>query len=150
MRFQSSQSSCGPASLRNALLCHGIIRSEEELEALAGTKASDGTGPKGLIKALQAIAREHPEVTPAPLSEAREDVAVLKLLATLAAHHVVILSVDRDEHWVVAFGFLGSGAKVSIHVCDSADNEMVKHYGPAELLARWRGLGRKPFFGVIV
>lgn len=150
MRLQSTQANCGPACLRNALLCHGIIRSETELEQLAGTTGSDGTSGKGLVSALSAIGREHPEVRPGVISEGRADVAILKLLAALDAGHVVILCADVDEHWILAFGTLGSGARVLIHVSDPADNEMVLHYKPQDLLERWKGPGRKPYYGVIV
>lgn len=150
MRLQSTQASCGPACLRNALLCHGIIRSEQELEQLAGTTAASGTSGRGLIKALSAIALEHPGVRPGVLSEARADVAILKLLATLNAGHVCVLCVDAYEHWVLAFGTLGSGARIVVHVCDPAENEMILHYNPDQLLQRWKGPGKKPFYGIIV
>ena len=150
MRLQSTQANCGPACLRNALLCHGITRSEQELESLCGTTGSDGTSGKGLIKALQSISGEHPQVRPGLLYEGRADVAILKLLAALDAGHVVILCADSNEHWILAFGVLGSGARIIVHVSDPADNEMVLHMRPDELLARWRGPGRKPYYGVIV
>jgi ABC-type bacteriocin/lantibiotic exporter with double-glycine peptidase domain len=150
LRLQSTQANCGPACLRNALLCHGINRSEQELEQLAGTTGTNGTSGKGLIKALSSIAQEHPNVRPGVIAEGRADVAILKLLAALDAGHVIILCADNDEHWILAFGTLGSGARVLIHVCDPAENEMVLHMRPEALLARWKGPGRKPYYGVIV
>ena len=152
MRFQSTQASCGPAALRNALLCHRIERSEAELELLTGCTAPDGTSPKGIVKALSLVAKDAPSVSPSVLSEARPDVAILRVIAALQAGHVVILCVDEFEHWVVAFGLLGMGARIIVHVSDSADSEMVQHLTPDELLARWRGPEgtRKPYFGVIV
>lgn len=150
MRLQSTQASCGPACLRNALQCHGISRSEQELETLAGTTGAIGTSGRGLVNALRSIASEHPQVAPGVISEARADVAILKLLAALDAGHVTIMCVDSDEHWVLAFGTLGSGARILVHVCDPAENEMIIHMRPEALLARWKGLGRKPYYGVIV
>lgn len=150
MRLQSTQANCGPACLRNALLCHGINRSEQELEQLAGTSGASGTSGKGLVKALASIAQEHPNVRPGVISEGRADVAILKLLAALDAGHVIILCADDDEHWILAFGTLGSGARTIVHVCDPAENEMVLHMRPEGLMARWKGPGRKPYYGVIV
>ena len=150
MRLQSTQANCGPACLRNALLCHGIVRSETELESLAGTTGSAGTSAKGLVVALRAIALEHGEVSPGVINESRADVAILKLLAALDAGHVVILCADSNEHWILAFGTLGSGAKIMVHVSDPAENEMVLHMRPAALLERWHGPGRKPYYGVVV
>lgn len=150
MRLQSSQASCGPASLRNALLCHGIVRSEQELETLAGCTAADGTNPRGLLRALSSISQEHPEISPGTISESRPDVALLKLVAALTAHHVVILCVDDFSHWVLAFGLLGGGAKATIHVADPADSEMVEHFSPDMLLRRWAGPARKPYYAIVV
>lgn len=150
LRLQSTQANCGPACLRNALLCHGINRSEQELEQLAGTTGSNGTSGKGLIKALASISAEHPEVRPGVISEGRADVAILKLLAALNAGHVVILCADSNEHWILAFGTLGSGVRIIVHVCDPEDNELVIHMKPDDLLRRWEGPGRKPYYGVIV
>ncbi len=150
MRFQSTAASCGPACLRNALLCHGVIRSEAELETLTGCTATDGTSPKGILRALASISQEHPQVKPGVISESRPDVAILKLVAALTSGHVVIMCVDNEDHWVVGFGLLGSGASVTIHVSDPADSEMVEHMAPSDLLRRWEGQGRKPYFGVIV
>lgn len=147
MRFQSNQSSCGPAALRNALLCHGIIRSEDELAALSGMTPEDGTSARGLAKALAAVAKEHPRIVNTSISESRDDVALLKVYFSIQQGHPVILCVDQMEHWVTAFGIMGSNV---FHVADSADNEMVKHYSSGELLARWRGVTRKPYFGIVV
>lgn len=150
MRLQSTQASCGPACLRNALHCHGINRSEQELEQLAGTTATEGTPPRGMLKALKAVSVEHPEVSPGVLSETRRDVAILKLVAALQAGHVGILCADEYEHWILAFGLLGLGERIIIHVCDSAENEMILHLRPEELLARWKGPEKKPYYGIIV
>jgi ABC-type bacteriocin/lantibiotic exporter with double-glycine peptidase domain len=150
VRLQSTQANCGPACLRNALLCHGITRSETELESLAGTTGALGTSPRGLISALKAVAIDNPAVSPGIIHESRPDVALLKLVACLSAGHVCILCADGNEHWILAFGLLGSGARIVVHISDPADNEMVLHMRPDELLARWKGPGRKPYYGVIV
>lgn len=99
------------------------------------------------MQALIAIAKDNPQIFPAPLSERREDVAVLKLKAAHDAGLVGILLVDNWEHWVVSFGTLGQGI---IHVADSADTELVRHYSPEVLARRWKGPGRSPFYGVLV
>lgn len=131
-------------------MARGIARSEEELSTLTGFKPAVGTSPRGILRALETISKEHPEVTPAVLSEARSEVAVLRLIACLMAGSVVILCVDNYEHWGVAFGLLGFGGNTTIHFYDPAETEMVKHYQPGELLARWQGGGRKPYYGIIV
>lgn len=149
MRYQSTAASCGPTALRNGLRARGIERSEDELAALSGCTV-DGTGAKGMLAALRKIAVDHPELTPAVLTESRPDIALLRLLEAHRCGSVVILSVDQDEHWVVSFGLLGSGAGIRLHVADSQDGELIRHYTPSALLERWRGLGRRPYYGIIV
>jgi hypothetical protein len=149
VRLQGTQANCGPAALRNALLCHGIIRSEQELETLTGCSAPSGTTGKGLLKALRAISEEHPGVTPMVIKESRGDVAMLKLRAVLYDGHVAVLCVDNFEHWAVAFGTLGRDI---CHISDSADSEMVTHLSWSEVMERWRGPegSRWPFYAVVV
>ena len=86
-------------------------------------------------------------MSPGVISEGREDVAILKLVESIRLGHPVILCVDNWDHWVTAFGLLGP---MTIHVADSADSELVKHYEPGELLARWKGPGKKAFYGIVV
>ena len=147
MRFQSTQASCGPAALRNALLVRGVERSEEELAALCGYKPSNGTSAKGMMRALILVAKEHPGLMPAVLAESRGDVAILRLMAAHRAGIVGVLLVDNWEHWVVSFGTLG---EATVHVSDSDDTELVKHYSLEQLERRWRGAGRKPYYGILI
>lgn len=146
MRFQSTSASCGPAALRNALMARGVTRSEDELASLCGC-TTEGTTAKGMMKALILVAKENPGLMPAVLSESKGDVALLRLWAALRGGNVVILCVDSFEHWVAAFGLLGEN---TVHVADSGSAELVHHYNPGQLLARWQGLGRKPYYGIIV
>lgn len=150
MRFQSNQANCGPAALRNALQCHGVSRSEQELESLTGCTAAEGTTPRGMLKALALVAKDHLEVSPGVISESRPGVALLTVLESLRNGHVVIMLVDEWDHWVVAFGLLGSGDGMRIHLSDSADPELIQHRTPKALLERWKGHGRKPYYGIVV
>lgn len=148
MRFQSNQSSCGLACISNALLCLGIKRSEDELAPLAGFTAADGTSAKGILRALSTVAKSESgtQVRPYVLHESREDVAILRLVEILRRGSPAILSVDDGEHWVLAFGLLGD----RIHISDPADTELVLHYRPTELAARWRATGRRPFYAILL
>lgn len=149
MRFQSTLANCGPAALRTALAIRGILRTQEELEALSGC-TTEGTSPRGMLAALRAISSESEEVRPGVISESRPDIALLRLLEAHRSGCSVILCVDQDEHWVVSFGLLGEGARMVVHVSDAGDSELVKHYRPGELVERWRGLGRRPYYGIVV
>lgn len=131
--------------MRNALLAIGIARSEEELETLTGMTPASGTSPRGILKALHAVLPEGQG--PGVINESRDDVALLKLLAALDTGHPVICCVDKDDHWVAAVGTLG---RAILLVADSADTELILSYQPPDFLARWRGPGRKPFYGIVV
>lgn len=147
MRLQSTHASCGPTALRNALSARGVARSEDELARLSGCTAR-GTSARGLLRAILAIAADVPELVPGVISERRADIALLRLLEALRAGSVAILCVDQWDHWVVGFGLLG---RDTIHVSDSADTEMVLHYKPAQLLARWAPPGaRGAYYGILL
>ena len=148
MRFQSTQASCGPASLRTALLARGITRSEDELIRLSGC-SNQGTTPRGLMRAALLVAKDSPGLIPGVLSERRDDVALLRLLAAHRAGSVGILLVDNGEHWVVSFGILGEADPI-FHVADSDDQELVLHYRAAKLADRWRSDYAKPFYAIIL
>lgn len=149
MRYQSTAASCGPAALQNGLRARGIERSEDELTVLSGCTVS-GTSGRGMMRALLAIAKDHPGLLPSVLSESRPDIAILRLLEALRSGYVVFQIVDNLEHWVVAFGLLGAADRTVVHVADSQDGELVRHYTPSQMLERWRGPGKKPYYGIIV
>ena len=146
MRFQSTAASCGPASLRNALLARGIARSEEELARLAGC-TTDGTTARGMMRALLLVAKEHHGILPGVLSERRDDIALLKLVAAHRAGCAAILCVDDNSHWAVSFGMLGDSI---FHLADSADDELVLHLSPEALLSRWKSSLKNCYYALIV
>lgn len=146
MQFQGTQASCGPAALRNALRVRGIHRSVDELGQLAGYRPDYGTGSRGLIKALKLIAVDNPEIQAIPVHETRSDIALLKLRQAHSDGLAAILCVQDWSHWVCSFGMLGG----VFHIADSADNEMVAHLAPSDLIATWRGPSRRPFYGILV
>lgn len=140
MRFQTNEASCGLAAMSNALGCLGIKRTEDELAPAARFTAANGTNPRGMIRALSSI----PDLVPEVIHESRADVAVLKLQSRLRAGFPVILLVDNDDHWVVAFGVLGE----TVHVCDSAHADLVITYDLPDIMSRWKSEGRKPYYGI--
>lgn len=140
MRFQDTQSNCGPASLLNALAALGIHRTQEELATLCKTTGTDGTSPRNLQNAIRVLGRD-----PVVINERREDVAVLWLDAWLRMGRPVILCVDGGTHWVTAIGTLGY---TRVLVADPADNELVLSYDRSVLVSRWVQNGR--YYGVVV
>lgn len=149
MRFQKSKSSCGPAALANALECLGIRRTEEELQALCKTTATDGTAAASLVKAAQTIEGVRGLV----IEEARPDVAMLRLLQSLYEGRPLVVAVNSQkpwDHYAVAAGVLGFGQR--INCIDSSDNDLVCSRTIDEFIVWWRGPdeAKKPFWGLVV
>lgn len=133
MRYQSLPARCGPASLREALRVYGITRTEDELAVLAKT-TNDGTGARGLMRALRSV---KPDWEPVAKHE-RPDIAVLRVFAALREGVPVILCVDAMDHWVAAVGLSGYRAIVA----DPAHDELYLYLTAPELVARWEHSGR--------
>jgi len=62
--YQSTDYSCGPASLANLLSHYNIVRSERDCAALAGTNLAVGTRLSGLKRAGHALGFETVELNP--------------------------------------------------------------------------------------
>lgn len=144
-RFQSNRSSCGPAALHNALEALGISRSEDELITLC-KQTPDGTAPKGIISAIRAISSAENPLRGVTVRYSHPDDAIVGLWWNIQNHgRPTILCVDNHDHWVVCAGFLGN----RFVVIDSADNRLILHLTPAQLLPRWVGPGGG-FYGIVV
>ncbi len=128
MRYQSRKSSCGPASLVNALESIGIERSEDEIGTLS-KQDTMGTSSINLRKAAEAVGVEVLNVC-----EQREEVAGWLIESQIRSGHPGIIVVDADEHWVSVVGILGR----TFIVADSADNDLMVFYSLQGLLDRWK------------
>ena len=128
MKYQSSKSSCGPASLSNALEALGIERTEDELATLS-KQDTTGTTSINLRKAAEAVGVEVNNVVIQNAESAAWCVSY-----HMTAGHPGILVVDNDEHWVALVGHL-NGTYI---VADSADNDLLLFYSEEQLLERWR------------
>lgn len=144
MKFQSTRSSCGPASLRNALEARGLHRTEEELVELC-KQGPEGTSPRNLRRAIAAVGGVNKEI-----HESRPEVAILYLLQALYDGYPVICCVDEWQHWAVAAGVLGFGKRI---VCvDSGDNNLVVMRTLDDFVEWWSGpdSATKRYYGVVV
>ncbi len=132
MRGQSSEASCGPTAMYNALRALDIERGLHECEKLCGTTMTDGTTTKKLVKALATIA----ELRPVPIRERRRDIAMMRLHEALLAGRPVILLVNSEQpedHYVAVVGMLGSRYLIA----DSADHELVISRTPEDVSGWW-------------
>jgi ABC-type bacteriocin/lantibiotic exporter with double-glycine peptidase domain len=128
MKYQSRKSSCGPASLANALEAIGIERTEDELGTLAKQDAT-GTSSINLRKAAEAVG-----VDTRVVAEQRWESAYWALNSFIGNGNPGLLIVDNDEHWVSVVGKLGD----TFIVTDPADNDLLLFYSGTKLLERWK------------
>jgi predicted double-glycine peptidase len=149
--LQSTQYTCGPCAIVNALAALGVEESERELMRMAEACPVEGTNARKMLRTLRWLG-----YTPVSLSpkgrgrgagQDRHSVAWQALRDALASGYPAVLSVDRDEHWVAAVGVVGE----RVLVADSARGELVLSYDRQTLMARWRGKSSaRPYYGVIV
>jgi hypothetical protein len=145
MRFQSRRSSCGPASLANALSCLGIRRSEDELLGITGT-TPEGTSAGNLRRAIGIVGRTEDGLCNIVLRTTSGDSALVNLYYWVVARgRPVIMCVDNYDHWAVCGGYL----RPRYSVIDSANNDLVLYYSEPQLLERWRGEDGK-YYGIVV
>lgn len=136
MRMQSTEASCGPTAMVNALSALGLKRELQECEKLCRCSATTGTSTPKLIAALRSI----PGLDVNRIYEKKPTSALWHLNGALSLGRPVILCVDSSSHWVAAIGQLGVGTlAVRYMVADSGDMELVLSYDFKALLERWKG-----------
>lgn len=141
MKLQDLKSSCGAASLVNALQALGDHAFQEVVWQLAGGDA-DGADERQLRDAMEALG-----YVGRPASPRRRADAMAWLRRQLAAGRPVIIAVAQDDpadHWVTVVGQLGS----RFLVADPADAELVVSVD-AKRLAEWWHDG-EVYFGIAV
>lgn len=113
-RFQNNPVNCGPAALRNALLCYGVRADIRRIARLAGTSGADSEDPGTDEKQLRLAATqlgfrlEHVACATWELTKAN-------LLAYSRSGTPVICITERWKHWVCV---VRSNARY-VHVVDS-------------------------------
>lgn len=139
MRLQSTQNSCGPNSVSNALKALGYDISEDRIEDAVGkvqrqggAQISDGTDINQLKRVLKLLKFGHAEIK---LTDAEAAWRVLRTY--LLDGSSVILSIQDDEHWASAIGLIGK----NILVADGAITELVVSYDKHAMLKEWGNVG---------
>jgi hypothetical protein len=134
MRMQSTEASCGPTAMVNALSALGLKREIEECEQLCKCSATTGTSTQKLMAALRSI----PSLQVSRIYERKADSALYRLNGALNLGRPTIICVDNSGHWVAVVGQLGVGSITTRYlVADSADMDLVLSYDFKDLLKRW-------------
>lgn len=141
MVLQSTQYTCGPCAVLNALLALGVEgETERTISRLAGTSPIHGTNAAGLRRALSSLRYKS-----RPMSYGQPGRAAKGLLRALREGHPVLLLVDQDEHWVTAIGVVGE----RVVIADSGSDFLVTTWSLDELARKWVGSGKRPVYYAI-
>lgn len=141
MQTQSDPNGCGPAALLAALQAVGLQATQEAIGGLAGLTGR-GTGVRGLQRAARLLG-----ASASRLSSRDSTEAWLLLHATLQAGQSVVLSFDRDDHWVAAVGSLGQ--RVVLIDPAAVVRPMVNVFDRAALEKPWRGI-KGYYYGISI
>jgi ABC-type bacteriocin/lantibiotic exporter with double-glycine peptidase domain len=128
MRLQSTSFTCGPVAVVNAIAALDDTEfAEEVVRELAGTTATHGTNPRQIRQAIKKLGYTTEKF------DAPSHLAWRLLRGYLAEGIPVIMSVDKDSHWITAVGLIGE----RVLLADSADGETVVSRDAWSVLRRW-------------
>lgn len=94
---------CGPASVKNALMAFGTNVSEPSIRRVANTIKKEGTDEKGIIAAIR-----HYGFSATEWRSNKKNISWKWLHEQLQSGKVVIMCFDNWDHWVVALGSVGN------------------------------------------
>jgi ABC-type bacteriocin/lantibiotic exporter with double-glycine peptidase domain len=146
MRIQKDKFSCGVFAVLNAGDALGVHLAERTVRKDAATTEADGTSQHGILNALERAGLKGTE-----FKITDKKAAFLLLLETVKAGAPVILSVENDRHWVVAFAV--SGKKVAIFdswLSQENQKECGTDVWDARSLAKWWTKTDGNYYGIAV
>jgi ABC-type bacteriocin/lantibiotic exporter with double-glycine peptidase domain len=129
--LQSTQYTCGPASVVNALLALGDDSgTERDLDTATGCDPIKGTQANGLKRGLKVWGDRS-----RPSTYKSRSAAWRGLLSAIRAGDPCVVVVEQGEHWATVIGLLGN----RVLVADSGKGELVLSYSREEFLDHWLG-----------
>ena len=152
--MQSSEASCGPCSVSNALKTLDLDISEKDVSGwLEKVRRKDSPGAEGttedlLLRAVTEGAPKKYRLGARGWKTTDAAVAIPALRGLLLEGNVAVLAVDGDEHWVSAIGINGR----RLLIVDSGDPkaEITLSYTPEALRARWEVPGDPASFYALI
>ena len=145
MIYQRKIGWCGAATVCNALRCYNRKVTQRRVCLLAGGGSKEGLDEHDLIQALSAL--NHSTST---ISTDKESDAI-GTLQFEARSHPVIISAEKEDHWVVVIGVLGDRFILfdSNRTLRNKAENGVQVLTPGKLARYWVGKGGK-YFGIVV
>jgi ABC-type bacteriocin/lantibiotic exporter with double-glycine peptidase domain len=124
---QETKFTCGPASIRNALLAMGFNHSEKKIRRLAGSDKTNGTDEKKLIRALRCLGFEYKE-----FYNKTETAFKQRVTYNLKKGNRLIILTDHEDHWISIVEYENK----YLRVVDPEARRVKKSLTPKEL-AKW-------------
>lgn len=145
MRLQDEPSTCGQTTVANLLVALTRKVTPDQVKAKLKKLAVDGdpgqtagTTEYQIMRLLEAY-----RIPVTQLQAHSPSLAINALRGHLMAGRPVVLAVDNDSHWLLAFGVLGA----TFNVWDPANIDLV--YTERRLVDRWGIAGDPPrFYGL--
>jgi len=94
---QETRFSCGPASVRNALLALGFVYSERRIREIAGSDLNKGTSEKKLKKTLRHFGFKFKEFDNKTAGAFKQ-----RIIYNLKKGNKLIILTDHEDHWISA------------------------------------------------
>jgi ABC-type bacteriocin/lantibiotic exporter with double-glycine peptidase domain len=92
---QETKFTCGPASIRNALLALGFIYSERRLREIAGSDLYRGTSEKKIKKTLRSLGFKYKDFYCRTESAFKQ-----RVIYNLKKGNKLIILTDHEDHWI--------------------------------------------------
>lgn len=92
---QETKFTCGPASIRNALLAFGYIFSERKIREISGSEKTKGTSEKKIFKTLRHLGFKFKE-----FYNKSEPAFKQRVIYNLKKGNKMIVLTDHEDHWV--------------------------------------------------
>jgi ABC-type bacteriocin/lantibiotic exporter with double-glycine peptidase domain len=124
---QETKFTCGPASIRNALLALGFIYSERRLREIAGADMRHGTSEKKIRKTLRHLGFKFKE-----FQNKTEAAFKQRLTYHLKRGNKLIILTDHEDHWISAVDYENK----YVTVIDPEQKRVKIHLTP-KALSKW-------------
>jgi ABC-type bacteriocin/lantibiotic exporter with double-glycine peptidase domain len=92
---QERKFTCGPASIRNALLALGYVYSERKIREIAGSDLYNGTSEKKIKKTLRHLGFYYKE-----FNNKTEAAFKQRVIYNLKKGNKLIILTDHEDHWI--------------------------------------------------
>ncbi len=124
---QETAFTCGPASLRNALLSMGFNHSERKIRTFTHSDRMNGTSEKKLIRAIKGLGYNYKV-----LYNKSESAFKQRVVYNLKRDNKLIILTDHEDHWISVTDY----SNKYLEVIDPEQKRVKKYLTPKEL-SKW-------------